>query len=165
MLRATSLVGALVENGVTHLIWLPDTETASLLQALGGQPHLRLVPVAREGEALPIAAGLWAGGQRPAVLIQSTGFFEAGDSVRGIGLDLGLPLVMLVGYRGYRRQGPVTDSAAVYLEPVLRAWGIPYSLLQDDTDLYRVREAFDRAERDRRLVALLIAAEYDQEEE
>lgn len=165
MLRATSLVGALVRSGVTHVVWLPDTETASLLEALQGQELLRLVPIAREGEAIPIAAGLWAGGRRPAVLIQSTGFFEAGDSLRGIGLDLGLPLVMFVGYRGYRRSGPITDSAAIYLEPVLKAWGIPYDLLQDDADLPLVQEAFDQAERERRLVALLIAAEYDQEEE
>lgn len=158
-------MGALVRSGVTHVVWLPDTETASLLEALQGQELLRLVPIAREGEAIPIAAGLWAGGRRPAVLIQSTGFFEAGDSLRGIGLDLGLPLVMFVGYRGYRRYGPITDSAAIHLEPVLKAWGIPYDLLQDDADLPLVQEAFDQAERERRLVALLIAAEYDQEEE
>lgn len=164
MLRASSLVEALQRNGVTHLVWLPDTETASLLQALEGQDRLSVVPIAREGEALAIAAGLWAGGKRPAVLIQSTGFFESGDSVRGIGLDLGIPMVMLVGYRGYRKHGPVTDSAAVYLEPVLRAWGIPYSLLEDDADLYRLAEAFHHAEAEGRLVALLIAAEYDEEE-
>ncbi len=165
MLRATSLVDALVKRGVTHLIWLPDTETSALLEALEGQSSLRLVPVAREGEAIPIAAGLWAGGKRPAVLIQSTGFFESGDSIRGIGLDLGIPLVTLVGYRGYRSKGPVEDSAAIYLEPILRAWTIPYAIVKDDADLYRIGEAFERAERERRMLAVLIAAEYDQEQE
>lgn len=165
MLRAASLVDALVERGVTHLIWLPDTETSALLQALEGQSSLCVVPVAREGEAIPIAAGLWAGGKRPAVLIQSTGLFESGDSIRGIGLDLGIPMVVLVGYRGYRSTGPVEDSAALYLEPILRAWTIPYALVRDDADLHCIGEAFERAERERRLLAVLIAAEYDQEQE
>ena len=50
---------------------------------------------------MAIAAGLWVGGKRPVALIQNTGMFESGDSIRGLGLDINFPLVMMIGYRGW----------------------------------------------------------------
>ena len=50
---------------------------------------------------MAIAAGLWVGGKRPVVLIQNTGMFESGDSIRGLALDVDFPLVMMIGYRGW----------------------------------------------------------------
>ena len=41
------------------------------------------------------------GGKKPVVLIQNTGMMESGDSIRGLALDINLPLVMLIGYRGW----------------------------------------------------------------
>ena len=82
-----------------------------------------LVPVCREGETMAIAAGLWVGGKKPVVLIQNTGIFESGDSIRGLGLDVNQPLVMLVGYRGWSRHGVTSDSAARFIEHILHAAG------------------------------------------
>ncbi|MBI4499415.1 MAG: hypothetical protein HY689_16125 [Chloroflexi bacterium] len=89
-LRAASVVEAFHRCGFTHIVWLPDSEARFLYDALAADPDLTLVPVCREGEAIAIAAGLYLGGQQPAVLYQNTGFFEAGDSLRGIALDLHL---------------------------------------------------------------------------
>jgi hypothetical protein len=47
---------------------------------------------------------------------------ESGDSIRGMALDSGFPLVMVVGYRGWTRHGVITDSAARYTEPFLNAF-------------------------------------------
>ena len=54
----------------------------NLEPALHATPGLTLVRVCREGEAWAIAAGLWIGGARPLVVIQNTGLFESGDSLR-----------------------------------------------------------------------------------
>lgn len=124
---ASILVRALEAWGATHVIWLPSTETQHLHQALDGS-RLTTVPVCREGEAIPIAAGLYTAGKKPVVVIQNTGFFESGDSVRGLALLLGIPLPMVIAYRGYRRNAPMTDTAAIYIEPILRTWGIRYHL-------------------------------------
>ena len=77
---------------------------------------------------MAIAAGLWIGGKVPVVFVQNTGFFESGDSVRGICLDADIPLVMMIGYRGYTRHGKTTDSAAKFIEPILHNWQINYCL-------------------------------------
>ncbi len=99
-LTASVMVDALEQSGVTHLVWLPDTESGHLYQTLADHPRLKLVPVAREGETFAIALGLRVGGKKPVVCIQNTGFFESGDSIRGIWIDLKLPILALVGYRG-----------------------------------------------------------------
>lgn len=161
ILHATSLLAELKKNGVTHIVWLPDTETSSMYQAIEADGSVKLVPVCREGESMPIAAGLIAGGARPVVLIQSTGFFESGDSIRGVCLDIGIPLLLLIGYRGYQGAGGRTgDSAAVFLEPMLRTWGIPYQIVQDDSELGRVSQEFQAAWKTRHTRAILVGREY-----
>jgi sulfopyruvate decarboxylase TPP-binding subunit len=100
------------------------------------------------------------GGKEPMVLIQSTGFFESGDAVRGVGLDLRQPLLMMIGYRGYSPNGNPTDSAAVFLEPMLKAWGITYHLLRTEGDLGCIVKAHREAHQRERPVAVLVCGEY-----
>ena len=123
-LSPSAIIEQFKKNDVTHIVWLPDTETNFMYNQIISDDDLSLVPICREGESMPIAAGLWIGGKKPVVLIQNTGMFEAGDSIRGMGLDLGIPMVMVVGYRGWMGEGgQMTDSAGVFTEPILDAWG------------------------------------------
>ena len=154
------LVNELKRNDVTHVVFLPDSETNWMYQLLEAEPSLHLIPVSREGESMAIAAGLIAGGKKPVVLIQNTGLFESGDSIRGIALDVELPMVMLIGYRGWTRRGVTPDSAARFTEPVLHAWGINYYLVENDGDAGRISRAFEEAYRASRPVAVLIGDEY-----
>ena len=152
-----ALVDALVENGVTHVPYLPDSEHAATYELLVDHPSIRLVRIAREGEALAVAAGLVVGGKRPLPMIQNTGFFESGDSIRGFGVAKdALPMVIMIGYRGWMAGGPMRDTAAVYTEPILRAWGIPYRTIVADSDLHMLAESFEEAERTQRLSAVLL---------
>ena len=95
--------------------------------------------VCREGEAWAIAAGLWIGGARPLVVIQNTGLFESGDSLRNALFDLGLPLYALIGYRSYLIEGS-KDSARRFTEPMLQAWGLKHVLIEGNDDLPKLAE-------------------------
>jgi sulfopyruvate decarboxylase TPP-binding subunit len=143
------------------VVWLPDTESGFLYETLRDEPRLRLVPVCREGEAVPVAAGLLVAGQKPVIIIQSTGLYESGDSLRGMAIDYQLPLLFLIGYRGYEGGRPSADSAATYLEPVLKAWGIPYHLIESDTSLHVIRQAYRETQERPGPVAVLIGREYE----
>ncbi|MCL6648464.1 MAG: hypothetical protein K6U89_09040 [Chloroflexi bacterium] len=160
-LTARRVLQQLVDCGVTHIVWLPDSEAAAMYHAIVATPQLRLVPVAREGETIAIAAGLLVGGARPVVQMQSTGYYESGDSVRGLALDLGIPLLMLIGYRGYQEAGRPTDSAAIFLEPSLATWDIPAHLVIRDEQLDRIPVAYQQAQQRGGPVAVLIGAEYE----
>ena len=100
------------KNGVTDIVWLPDSETNWLYLLMQADPDLRLVGVTREGHGCSIAAGLFAGGRKPMLLIQNPGMMESGDSIRGWLMGLNVPIVLMVGYRGYTRHGVNTDTAA-----------------------------------------------------
>jgi sulfopyruvate decarboxylase TPP-binding subunit len=123
------------------------------------QKDFTLVQVCREGEALPIAAGLVLGGKKPLVLHQSTGIFESGDSIRLVASELRLPILMLIGYRSWKPTPPMTDSAAIFIEPILRAWGIKYYLLRSDDDIDIISTADMEAQKTRKPVVILIARE------
>ena len=133
MFDGTEFVQALVQSGVTHVIWIPDSETGRWETALRTAPPLKLLRVSREGEAMALAAGLMIGGQFPVVIIQCTGLFEAGDALRNVVHDLKLPLFLFIGLRGYyaRLKGSTFDTCPIYTEPILKAWQIPYRLLTE----------------------------------
>lgn len=160
LLSPSSVIEQFKKNGITHVVWLPDSETNWMYMAMQEEPSFDLIPVTREGEALAIAAGLYAGGKKPVCLIQNTGMFESGDSIRGIALDVNLPVVMMIGYRGWTRHGVTPDSAARFTEPILDAWGIKYYLVESDADADRISTAFEEAEATNRPVAILVGDEF-----
>ena len=160
ILRPETLVEEFKKNAVTHVITIPDSETNYLYELMTKQPWLDIVPVSREGETMGIALGLSAAGKVPVCLIQNTGMMESGDSIRGMVLDAGFPLVMVIGYRGWTRRGVITDTAARYTEPFLHAFGINYYLVEYDDDGDRISTAFAEARATRRPVAVLIGDEY-----
>ncbi len=160
ILRASRLVETLKGQGVTHIVALPDSETSHFHNALRAGKAIDLVPVSREGESIPIAAGLWIAGKKPVVMIQNAGLFESGDALRGMALGINLPVVMFIGYRGYNRHGDTPDTAAQFLEPFLHMWRVNYYIIESDDDLDRIPLAFQQAEKTGQPWAVLIGSEY-----
>ena len=149
------------KNGVTHVVTLPDSETNWLYLLMDAESTLDIVPVSREGQAMPTAAGLTVGGKKPVVLIQNTGMMESGDAIRGWGLGLNIPVVLVVGYRGWTRHGGNRPSdVATFTEPFLFTLGIKYFIVENNDDSPRISLAFEEADRTNRPVAVLIADEY-----
>ena len=85
---------------------------------------------------------------------------ESGDSLRGWGLGMNTPVVMMVGYRGWTRHGIISDTAAFYTERFLHAFNINYYLVESDEDADRISVAFAEASREKRPVAVLVGDEY-----
>ncbi|MGA2586840.1 MAG: thiamine pyrophosphate-binding protein [Candidatus Aminicenantales bacterium] len=177
MVCAKSVLKELKACGVTHVVGLADNASATLVALLANDDSVRFISVTREGEAFALASGLWIGGKTAVVVVQNTGFLESGDGLRGTAQRMRIPLVCLITYRGYkemRRQSvkaeprPWTieefsradlDSAAILTEPTLNAWNVPFDFLETDADLPKIAQAFSRAERESRPVALLVTGD------
>jgi len=159
MLDGPSVVAALKECGVSHVIWIPDSDLGTWDQALSSAADLRLIRVCREGEAMAVAAGLLLGGRRPVVAIRCTGLFEAGDSLRNIVHDMKLLLFMIVGLRGYYayQQKKTADTCPVFAEPILKAWQIPYTILDQRHTAADLARAYRQAQDENRAGAVCIA--------
>jgi sulfopyruvate decarboxylase TPP-binding subunit len=160
-IQAAAVLAEIRKNGVTHVVGVPDNGSRALYQKLWADPGIRVVPVAREGEAFALASGLFLGGKKPLVLIQNTGFYEAGDAFRGTVVNMAIPLVMIVGYRGYDTMSGTgaVDTAATFFEPILQAWGIPYYMMRSSEESGLISEAFSRCRDLSRQVAVIYPGE------
>jgi len=159
MIDGSSLVEALQGCGVTHVVWIPDSEIGTWEPALSKAPRLQLIRVCREGEAIGVAAGLILGGKSPVVMVQCTGLFEAGDALRNVVHDLKLPLFLVIGLRGYYafQQGNTRDTCPVFTEPILRAWRLPYKLLLRESTAADIVDAYRQARAEGRAGAVVLA--------
>jgi sulfopyruvate decarboxylase TPP-binding subunit len=171
---APETVRGLMRAGITHVVGIPDNTSGPLFHETARHAAIRLITVAREGEAFAIACGLWMGGASPLVVVQNTGLLEAGDSLRGTALRMAAPIPILVTGRGYEQmsrsglgaghgvslesltRGDV-DSAAVLTEPTLTAWGVPYRMCgEHDDPVAALEELVARAQETERPNALVL---------
>ena len=108
---------------------------------------------------LEFAGGLHLGGCRPIILMQCTGFFEAGDAFRNFVHDLNLPLFFVIGVRGYyaHQQGATADTCPVFTEPIVQAWRVPYIVLDKRHTAADVAAAYRQALADQRAGIALLA--------
>ena len=119
--------------GVSHVVWLPDS-VIGLWEADLTASSVQLIRVCREGEAWPLAAGLMMGGQRPLVMMQTTGLFESGDALRHVVYDLSLPVYAFIGARNALNVES-KDSARRFTQPLLDAWQVDLGYRNTDNIL------------------------------
>ncbi len=159
MIDGPGLVKALKQAGVTHVVWIPDSEIGLWEPALRSDPDLKLIRVSREGEAMALAAGLLIGGRQPIVIVQCTGLFEAGDALRNVIHDLKLPLFLMIGLRGYyaAKKGSTFDTCPVFAEPIIKAWQLAYRVLDNTATAADVAAAYREVRTSGRTGAVLVA--------
>lgn len=156
MFSGEQIVAELRKTGITHVVWVPDSTLGQWEQALSTAAELKLVRVCREAEAWAIAMGLTLGGARPLVMIQCTGLFDSGDSLRNAIYDYGVPLLAVVGYRSALNPA-ANDSARTFTEPNLRAWNLDYRLIDAPEKLGEMRAHYAACRQAGRAGVVLIA--------
>lgn len=159
MLDGPSVAAALKACGVTHAVWIPDSELGLWESALARDSELQLIRVCREGEAIAVAAGLMLGGKKPVVLIQCTGLFEAGDALRNCVHDLKLPLFFIIGVRSWyaHQSGGTTDNCPEFAEPIMKAWHVRYALFDKTHTADDLAAEYRQAQEESRAGAVLLA--------
>jgi sulfopyruvate decarboxylase alpha subunit len=90
---------ALQRAGIRQIGYVPDAGHARLIELCRADPQIRAVPLTSEEEGVGLAAGAWLGGERAALLMQSSG---VGNCINLLSLTKScrFPLVMLVTMRG-----------------------------------------------------------------
>lgn len=93
-----SLASHLIECGVDVVVGVPDSGLSAVVLELSAS--LRVIGAPREDAAVATACGLTLGGRRPVVFMKNAGLFTAGDSLVSLAEDLGVSLLLLVGWAG-----------------------------------------------------------------
>ena len=85
---------------VRNLVFLPDTVMGRLLALAEQDSFFRLTGVHREEEAVGILAGLFMGGERGAMLVQSSGLGNSLNALASLAMAYRIPFPLLVSLRG-----------------------------------------------------------------
>ena len=80
--NTSKTLDAIKTLGFTHVLAVPDSESARLFEAVGEDPDIELILPTREGESIAIAAGLWTGGLKPLVMPRRYGQLWASSARR-----------------------------------------------------------------------------------
>jgi len=90
---------ALKSVEIRQVGYVPDAGHARLIELVHADPQIRAVSLTTEEEGVALAAGAWLGGQRAALLMQSSG---VGNCINMLSLAKAcrFPLTMLVTMRG-----------------------------------------------------------------
>src|SRR5947207_11279374 len=94
-LSPETVLAEMKKHGVTHVVYLPDSETNWLYLLMKADPAIHLIGVNREGHASSIAAELCIGVAKPLNIIQNPGILDTGDSLRACKLSLNLPIIVI----------------------------------------------------------------------
>lgn len=80
---------------------MPDNPLSHVLRLLGGAyPDVRTTVATREEEAFGIAAGLYLGGARPTVMLQSSGLGNSLNALTSLLLPYKIPTLIVISMRG-----------------------------------------------------------------
>jgi len=96
----TAVLSSFKENDVRTVTCLPDTAISTLIEAVKDDDFFSVVEVTREEQAVGVASGAWLGGQRAAVLCQSSGLATTINALASLSKPARIPFVGLVTRRG-----------------------------------------------------------------
>ena len=90
---------ALKSQRVRQVSYVPDAGHKRLIELCHADRNMAVVPLTTEEEGIGLAAGAWLGGERAALLMQSSG---VGNCVNALTLaaNCKFPLLMLITMRG-----------------------------------------------------------------
>jgi sulfopyruvate decarboxylase subunit alpha len=144
--------------GIRSISALPETWLGPLLQRAEDDEEVRLIQVAKEEEAVGIAAGAHFAGERHLLLMQNHGFLAAINGIVSLAQLYSIPLCMLIALRGHWGEPyPWHTRGGIVTEGVLRALGIPFEYARDPEKVaIQIREAFTFSQSSLSPVALLL---------
>ena len=152
------LFATLKRAGIAQVGYVPDAGHSRLIDRCRADSDIRDVVLTTEEEGVALAAGAWLGGERAALLMQSSGL---GNCINMLSLarTCRFPLLMLITMRGeWEEFNPWQQPMGSIVDPVLRLC---------DAEVYRattpaeVETAAERAVQrvfgDERIAAVLLS--------
>lgn len=133
-----AVLSGLKRAGVSVVCYLPDSLFKELYPALDADPGIRTVRVTNEGEGAAICGGVFLSGRRAALVMENSGVRAATEPLARLGLGAGIPVIMLMSYRGELGENNWwAIPHGITMEPVLDALRVPYRIVRDADQVER----------------------------
>src|SRR5215472_4969249 len=133
-----AVIRGLKKAGVSIVCYLPDSLFKELYPALDADPDIRTIRVTNEGEGAAICGGVFLSGKRAALVMENSGLRASVEPLARMGLGAGIPVVMLMSYRGELGENNWwAIPHGVTMEPLLNAMRIPYHVVSEEAKIGR----------------------------
>ena len=100
-LWAAGVCAGIHAAGSRHVVYVPDNPLSHVLRVFRERyPDVSTVIATREEEAFGIAAGLYLGGARPTVMLQSSGLGNSLNGLTSLLVPYQIPMLIIVSMRG-----------------------------------------------------------------
>src|SRR3989441_9602227 len=161
---AKRIVQSLKDAGIDFVTYLPETRLSQIVPLIRDDPDMELIAAASEQEAVTIAVGATLGGKQAAVYMENTGIYVSCYSLLTVGKQLGVPLLLIVGFLGGvpdQRNSFLYSTIGNRTIPMLQGLGIEYLILDDGEKLeMKIKDAVRAMNALRSPMALLFAGEF-----
>lgn len=150
----------LCNNGITHLVGVPDSCQDALYKVLDAdsRSRIRYIAASSEDQAISINAGLYIGGKKSVVTMQNSGLYRCLNSIRGIALEMSIPTVILFGLyrRDIKQELHEHKSLAIRnFLPTLSIWRIKNFLLNNNNAVPAISHRIKMAESNKDVSAII----------
>src|SRR5437773_4746402 len=157
---AQRIADELAGCGVKLVASLPDNWISELITHLEGDTRFTHVPVNREESAIGLCAGAYMGGLGSAALMGASGFMTCIYAITKINYSYEVPLLVLMTLRGaFGDHHKHHISNGLYLEPVLKAIDLPYTVVSRAEDIGAIGRAYQHSRTFARPAAVLLTRE------
>lgn len=148
-INGPSIVNELKKARVNFVVALPDIVTCDgLLWPISRDPDLQLITICKEDEGVSICSGLSYSKNRAVLMMQHTGFLDSINSIRAMGMDYQLPIIMLVGLQGLEPETSPNESnhnGVRIIIPMLELMQIDFHILNNQSDVSSISDLIDSA--------------------
>ena len=152
------LFATLKRAGVRQVGYVPDAGHSRLIEHCRADDEIHDVPLTTEEEGVALAAGAWLGGDRAALLMQSSGL---GNCINMLSLarSCRFPLLMLITMRGeWEEFNPWQVPMGSIVDPMLKLCEVEvYRASKPDQVEGAAERATQRVFGDERIVAVLLS--------
>jgi len=150
MLNTVKFTELLIEEGFTHLVVVPCSFAKNLINAsINNSDKIPYVPCASEAVACSVAAGLSMSGQRPIVIVQSSGLTNMGSCITSLLKPYDLKFPIITSWRTYKEGDSEIQHAhlATRLPDLIDAYGYVHQLIDresEETAIEQIKACEDR---------------------
>jgi sulfopyruvate decarboxylase alpha subunit len=128
---AAAVCRGLEAVGCRDVVYVPDNPLSHVLRELAAHHNaIRTTVATREEEAVGIAAGLYLGGIRAAVMMQSSGLGNSVNALASLHSAFGIPVLLLITMRGGEGEwNPTQHPMGLAVPAILDTLGVPHETI------------------------------------
>jgi len=135
-LNTNGFLDGLIANGYTHLCVVPCSFAKNIINAVINSDKIEYLPCASEAVACSVAAGLKMSGEKPIVIVQSSGLTNMGSCITSLLKPYGVTFPIMSSWRTYKEGDSEIQHQhlATELPTLIAAYGYKHTILDTENE-------------------------------